>query len=159
MEKNYIIYHRDNRTLDLTNHFDPDGDLDPNYLRLRNIALTGEIVNGKFVSKYPEKFKWLIECAKTRSRNKHDHRRCTLCNGIFKDVMSGDYTITNFYMEKVVKPQMIQEKARRKKIEEKKEKINKFDKYIVKNKETKLDPDRHPLYDQIVAKFVTNKEK
>ena len=157
MSKNYIIYHKDNRTLQLTNHFDPDGDLDPNYIRLRNIALTGKIVNGKFESKYPKKFEWLIECAKTKSRNKHDNRTCTICGGIFKDAPNGDYTITDFYIEKVVKPQMIEEEKREKRIEKKKqdakELYSKSVKFLKSKVNQKQDKDKHPLYDAIVAKF------
>ena len=105
-EKNYIIYHRNNRTLQLINHFDPDGDLDPNYLLLRNVALTGKIIKGKFISSNKKHFKWLIDCAKTEIASpysKYDKSRCGLCSGIFKDVMNDDYSITDFYMKKVVK--------------------------------------------------------
>tara|TARA_Y100001970_G_C13694886_1_gene584248 strand:+ start:102 stop:491 length:390 start_codon:yes stop_codon:yes gene_type:complete len=103
-ETNYVIYHRNNRTLQLTNHFDLDGDLDPNYIRLRNLALTGQFVDGKFISKYPKKFNWVIECAKTElsTYSKYDKRRCGICSGIFKDVMNDDYTITDFYAKNVV---------------------------------------------------------
>ena len=105
-ETNYVIYHRNNRTLQLTNHFEEDGDLDWNYLGHRNRALTGRMIDGKFVSINPKEFNWLIECAKTELSNphcKHDKRRCRLCNGIFKDVMNNNYEITDFYMNKVVK--------------------------------------------------------
>jgi len=97
--KNYVIYHRNNRMLELTNHFELDGELDANYVVARNLALTGNIFNGKFISKYPNKFHQVIECAKT----KHNGSRCNLCSGIFKDVMNNDYSITEFYRNKVVK--------------------------------------------------------
>ena len=95
---NYVIYHRNNKMLDLTNHFELDGDLDPNYLLLRNRALTGVYYNNVFHSQSPKTFAWLIECAKTKKKGQH----CNLCKGIFTDVFNDDYSITKFYRENVV---------------------------------------------------------
>tara|TARA_R100000781_G_C4032842_1_gene111212 strand:+ start:80 stop:466 length:387 start_codon:yes stop_codon:yes gene_type:complete len=104
-KKNYVIYHRNNRTLQLINHFESDGDIDSNYILLRNVALTGSMINGKFVSDNKEHFKWLVECAKTELSSpycKYQKSRCGICNGIFKDVMNDNYEITDFYMKNVV---------------------------------------------------------
>ena len=76
---NYVIYHRNNRMLGLTNHIDKDGDLDPNYSLARNLALTGTIYNNKFVSK---------ECA---------NKGCPICKGIFKGT-----PLSEFYLKNVV---------------------------------------------------------
>ena len=65
MSKNMVIYHRNNRTLEIQNHIDKDGDLDPNYVMLRNTGLTGN----------KQRFKWLTECAS---------KGCPICSGIFE---------------------------------------------------------------------------
>ena len=78
----------------LSNHIDKDGDLDANYALLRNLALTGKMINGKFITKNKKHFNWLVDCAK---------KGCPICNRIFVDTKNGDYNITDFYMQKVVK--------------------------------------------------------
>ena len=93
-DKNYVIYHRNNRMLGLINNFDKDGDMDDNYALLRNTALTGRILNDKFLSQNTKRLSWLIECA---------IKGCSVCNGIFANVNKGDYSITPFYKEKVLK--------------------------------------------------------
>ena len=85
---NYVIYHRNNNTLGLTNHIDKDGDLDPNYSLARNLALTGNIIEGKFVSKYPNKLENVQECA---------DKGCPICKGIFKGS-----PLSEFYLKNVV---------------------------------------------------------
>lgn len=87
--KNYVIYHRNNKMLGLENHIDKDGDLDPNYSLARNLALTGIIVDNKFISKYPNKLNNLKECA---------NKGCPVCKGIFKD-----RPLSKFYLKNVVK--------------------------------------------------------
>lgn len=96
---NYVVYHRNNRMLQLINHFEIDGDLDANYLMLRNSALTGKFIGKKFISKIPKRLRWLKECSNT----KIDGQYCRLCSGIFKSNDSNDYEITDFYKTKVVK--------------------------------------------------------
>ena len=142
MEKNYVIHNRNNKNLGLGNHIDKDGDLDAQYALLRNVALTGSIVNGKFLTRYNKHFKWLIECAA---------KGCPTCSGIFKDIKYNDYTIKPFYMKNVVKIiDDIDDKVKEKPVAKIKTK-NKFDKYIpvqeVKQEE------KHPLYDLIMEKF------
>ena len=85
---NYVIYHRNNRMLGLTNHIDQDGDLDPNYSLARNLDLTGTIYNNKFVSKYPVKLANIKECA---------NKGCPICKGIFKGT-----PLSEFYLKNVV---------------------------------------------------------
>ena len=85
---NYVIYHRNNRMLGLTNHIDKDGDLDPNYSLARNLALTGVISNNTFVSKYPSKLADVKECAS---------KGCPICKGIFKGS-----PLSEFYLKNVV---------------------------------------------------------
>ena len=91
---NYVIYHRNNNMLGLRNHIDNDGELDDNYALLRNTALRGKFVGGRFVSYNPKRFNWLIECAK---------KGCPICNGIFKDAKNNDYNIKKFYVDRVVR--------------------------------------------------------
>jgi len=95
---NYVIYHRNNRQLELTNHIEPDGDLDPNYTLIRNRALTGIYINDEFVSQDEKSFKWLIECAKTQKEGQY----CPICSGIFEDALNNNYKITKFYRDNVV---------------------------------------------------------
>ena len=88
-DKNYVIYHRNNSMLGLTNHIDKDGDLDPNYAIARNLALTGDIIDNKYISKYPNKLENLKECASLG---------CPICKGIFKGS-----PLSEFYLKNVVK--------------------------------------------------------
>ena len=139
---NYVIYHRNNRTLEITNHIDKDGDLDPNYVMLRNTGLTGN----------KQRMKWLIECATNG---------CPICSAIFEP-NNPKFVIKKWYIDNVVKPQIKAKKDLDRKIKADRSKTNKFDKYIAKNSDTKtkLDPDQHPLYDLIIEKFTNhNKEK
>ena len=138
MAKNYVIDNRNDYNLGLGNHIDGDGDLDAQYALLRNVALTGTMVSGKFVSKNKKHFGWVVESAK---------KGCPICNGIFKDAKKDDYT------DKVVKI----EKDTGKVIE--KIKPTKWDKLVqatTKATIPKNDPDQHPLYNLIIEKF-TNK--
>ena len=140
MAKNYVIHNRNNYNLGLSNHIDKDGDLDAQYALLRNVALTGKMIGGKFVSDNPKHFGWLVECAK---------KGCPICNGIFNDAKKDDYTIKPFYMDKVVKI----DKDTGKVIE--KRKLTKWDKLAQATTRIKSDknPDQHPLYDLIIEKF------
>ena len=138
MSKNYVIHNRNNHNLGLSNHIDNDGDLDAQYALLRNVALTGKMINGKFVSKNKKHFGWLIECAK---------KGCPICNGVFKNAKKDDYTIKPFYMDKVVKI----DKDTGRVIE--KRKLTKWDKLLEDKIEAKSNPDQHPLYDLIIEKF------
>lgn len=140
MDTNYVIYHRDNHMLGLSNHIDGDGDLDPNYALLRNTALTGKFINGKFISSNPKRFGWLIECAE---------KGCPICNGIFTDVKTKDYTIKPFYIKNVVKVDKL-ENAKRVKFKTE----TKWDKLLEsKTKKTDVDKDAHPLMQEILNKF------
>ncbi len=94
MATNYVIYNRNNYNLGLGNHIDKDGDLDSQYALLRNVGLSGKMVNGKFVSNHKKHFYDLVECAQ---------KGCPICNGIFVDVKNKNYNIKPFYMERVVK--------------------------------------------------------
>lgn len=143
MAKNYVIHNRNNYNLGLGNHIDGDGDLDAQYALLRNVALTGTVVNGNFVSKNKKHFGWIVECAK---------KGCPICNGIFKDAKKDDYTIKPFYMDKVVKIDKDTGRVIEKRKPTKWDKLAKATTTIKKNK----DPDQHPLYDLIIEKF-TNK--
>lgn len=154
MSINYIIYHRNNNTLGLGNHIDDEGDLDPNYTRMRNLALTGTIVDGKFISKYKKKFNWLKECATTKGRGhygKYDNRPCPICNGIFKDAKNGDFSIKPFYMENVV--ELIDKQA--KPLINTDKPISKWDKLAKATTETKFisTEEDHPLLDYVIELF------
>lgn len=144
MATNYVIYNRNNKQLGLGNHIDKDGDLDAQYALLRNVALTGKMIGGKFVSDNPKHFGWLIECAE---------KGCPICNGIFKNVIKKDYTIKPFYMNNVVT--LSKPKINTKPIP--KTKWDKMAKKAVTKKRTKQSFD-HPLYDLILEKF-TNEGK
>jgi len=140
MTTNYVIYHRNNSMLGLSNHIDSDGDLDPNYALLRNTALTGHFKDGKFISKNEKRFNWLKECA---------HKGCPICNGIFKDVSNKNYTIKPFYLNKVVK--VVNTKTGN--VVEKP--ITKWDN-LAKKAVTPVkvsDEDKHPLFDYILEVF------
>lgn len=136
MSINYVIYHRDNSMLGLSNHIDSDGDLDANYALLRNLALSGKIVDGKFVSNHEKHFGWLIECAT---------KGCPTCNSIFKDAKNEDYTIKPFYLKNVVKIIKESKKVYNKEV------VTKWDKLAKKTTESKTH--NHPLYSYITKKF------
>ena len=99
MMTNYIIYNRNNKTLELSNHTDKDRELDAQYTLLRNVALTGRFIDGEFYSRSNKHFRWLMECARTKSNGQY----CPRCKSIFRDPLNSDYRITEFYREKVVK--------------------------------------------------------
>ena len=139
MAKNYVIHNRNNYNLGLGNHIDKDGDLDAQYSLLRNVALTGTMVNGCFVSKNKKHFGWLVECAE---------KGCPICNGIFKDVKNKHYTIKPFYMERVVKIDGEVGKIKEQQASGKFEKLAKK----VTNKQLNDDFD-HPLYKEILRVF------
>ena len=143
MAINWVIYHRNNAMLGLSNHIDKDGDLDANYALLRNVALTGKMVNGKFITKNKKHFNWLVDCAK---------KGCPICNRIFVDTKNGDYNITDFYMQKVVKL----ESGVKTKINEPQVKT-KWDKLAKKVTSAKIksnkENEQHPLFDVIMKKF------
>lgn len=105
---NPIIYNRENRMLELSNHIDQDGELDSQYALLRNLALTGKYIDGKFVSSNPKHFKWLKECATTEKTSringsKFNRASCSICSKIFVDVKSNNFNISKYYKENVVK--------------------------------------------------------
>tara|TARA_Y100000401_G_scaffold38325_1_gene28921 strand:+ start:16107 stop:16514 length:408 start_codon:yes stop_codon:yes gene_type:complete len=131
MSNNPVIQNRNSYNLGLGNHIDKDADLDAQYALLRNVALTGSMVNGKFVSKYSKHFSWLIECAV---------KGCPTCNGIFENAKNKNYNIRPFYMNNVVS------------IETKQSNVP--EKTFAKQQTNKQpDPDKHPLYDLVVQTF------
>ena len=139
MSVNYVIYNRNNYNLGLSNHIDQDGDLDAQYALLRNVALTGTIRNGKFISSHKKHFGWVVECAK---------KGCPICNGIFKNVKTNDLNIKPFYLKNVVK--VVDNSGKEVNIE-----VSEWDqlaKNVVKTKKSN-DPNRHPLFDQIMEVF------
>lgn len=135
MSKNMVIYHRNNRTLEIQNHIDNDGDLDPNYVMLRNTGLTGN----------KQRFKWLTECAS---------KGCPICSGIFEPD-SSKWVIKKWYIDNVVNPQLELKNriivAKPKKTEKAIALKNKFDAYIPKQRDPQEDD--HPLLELIIKKF------
>tara|TARA_Y100000593_G_C4317736_1_gene341830 strand:+ start:3577 stop:4050 length:474 start_codon:yes stop_codon:yes gene_type:complete len=153
MAYNWVIYNRNNGMLGLGNHIDGDGDLDPQYALLRNVGLTGRLINGKFISDNKKHYNWLIGCATTNGRghySKYDNRPCPVCSGIFEDAKNGNYNITPFYMKNVVK--LIKEDN--KTLINQDQEFSKWDK-LAKSvvKDRKADQDVHPLFDEIIKRF------
>lgn len=145
---NFIIYNRDNYALGLSNHFDNDGELDSNYTLLRNVALTGKIINGKFISDNKKHFDWLKQCATTRSSGLYGSK-CWVCSSIFEDADNGNFNIKPFYMKNVVTISSDKVKV----ISDDKP-ISEFDdlaKNVTKNKS--YEDNTHPLFKEIMEKF------
>ena len=126
---NYVIYHRNNSTLGLVNHIDKDGDLDPNYVLLRNTGLTGN----------NERLRWLKECSLNG---------CPICSRIFTN--KSDYTISDWYNKNVVEPQLKLKQKSLPKIKTK-TKWDKLAKQTTNNKQQEID---HPLYEEIKRLFL-----
>ena len=150
MAYNWVVYHRNNGMLGLSNHIDSDGDLDDNYALLRNLGLTGRLINGEFISEHKKHYNWLIECATTNAKYGYDKRPCPICSGIFEDAKNGNYNIRSFYMEKVVK--LINEDN--KPLINKGKDLSKWDKLakgVTEKQQSKSDI--HPLFDEIIKKF------
>tara|TARA_R100001443_G_scaffold113057_1_gene127265 strand:- start:445 stop:864 length:420 start_codon:yes stop_codon:yes gene_type:complete len=132
--------------LELTNHIDNDGDLDANYALLRNVALTGHMVDGKFVSGNKQRFGWLKECA---------IKGCPICNGIFEDAKNDNFNIKEFYMKKVVKIVKKDGLVTEKKVAKTKwDKLAKAvtDRKLKKPNKSNKEQD-HPLMELIIKKF------
>ena len=147
MSINWVIYHRNNKMLELTNHIDKDGDLDANYALLRNVALTGYMVNGKFVSSNQQRFGWLKECAT---------KGCPICSGIFEDVKNKNFNIRKFYMKNVVKIIEKDGVVKEKKVAKTKwDKLAKAvtDRKFKKIKKVNKTEQDHPLMELIIKKF------
>ena len=134
-DTNYVIYHRNNYMLGLTNHIDKDGDLDPNYAMLRNTGLTGN----------KKRLIWLKECAT---------KGCPICGKIFSNKYNkNDLTISEWYNKNVVVPQR-KMRQERKQIKQTKPIENQFDKLITGWKTQVKDNNEHPLLQKIKAKFL-----
>lgn len=138
-DTNYVIYHRNNSTLGLTNHIDKDGDLDPNYSLLRNTGLTGN----------KKRFKWLTECASNG---------CPICSGIFEPNNS-NWKIKEWYVVNVVNPLLENRKLRKvgtlkekKWLEKPNSQVNALQEIFARSR--KQNKDEHPLLDKIRAKFL-----
>lgn len=139
MKKNMVIHHRN--MIDITNHIDKDGDLEPNYVILRNTGLTGN----------EERMNWLIECAT---------KGCPICAGIFEPNKS-TWKVKEWYITNVVNPQL---KLKRKREKEKREflakpntQVNAFAQILERSRkerqQIKTDSEQHPLYEQILKTF------
>ncbi len=133
---NYVIYNRNNKQLELSNHIDKDGDLDAQYALLRNNALTGKFVKNVFVSDNNKTFRWLVDCA---------DKGCPTCSSIFENVKNNNYNIREFYLNNVVEVKIDINKAEKQKA---KHIPTKFDN-LAKNVVNKDNDQKHPLEDYI----------
>ena len=132
MSKNMVIYHRNNRTLEIQNHIDKDGDLDPNYVMLRNTGLTGN----------KQRFKWLTECAS---------KGCPICSGIFEPDRS-KWIIKKWYVDNVINAMKHNRIVKTRKVNRVITIENKFDSYIPEQS-YKPHEDDHPLLELVIKKF------